>query len=342
MSGLDETRQRHLQEHFSDGLVTILGAGHSAELGIPGMPALADALRAEMPGRAGSAEEEWGRVAQALERGEGLERGLDQLRDDSPLIGDIVTVTAEVLGPPEEQVLGELLEGGRRFALAELMPKLAFAASPEMITTNYDRIAEAAIELAGLALDCSFPGAHACPFDADASRANLRSEVVKRARGLRLRSRRHVRLFKPHGSLDWYIRDGAPFRTPYRVALPRLMITPGASKYLRGYEPPFDHHREQANHAIDRAARLFTIGYGFNDPHLQTHMRPRILAGVPTLILARTLSTTARELAAASAAVTAIERRPQGGTLLHLRGETLEVHDAELWTLSGFIDQVLT
>jgi hypothetical protein len=273
VTALDETLRRRLQDHFSDALVTIIGSGYSAALGIPGMQPLADELRHEMPSRAGVAAAEWEAVAAELAGGAGLEAALDRLKDNSELIPDIVAVTAQFIYAAEQPVLGEILAGTRRLALSELLGHIAFAGDPQVITTNYDRMVELAAELAGYALDCSFLGAHACRFDPDASRAGMRSDVVTKGRKSWMRYRRHVRLWKPHGSLDWYLRDEEPFRTPYAVELPRLMITPGVSKYLRGYERPFDYHREEANHAIDAAARFLTVGYGFNDPHLQTHWR---------------------------------------------------------------------
>jgi hypothetical protein len=169
----------------------------------------------------------------------------------------------------------------------------------------------------------------------------MRSEVVTKGRKAWVRYRRHVRLWKPHGSLDWYLRNDEPFRTPYPVELPPLMITPGASKYLRGYERPFDRHREEANHAVDAAARFLTIGYGFNDRHLQTHMAPRIRSGTPTLMLMRTLTDAARVLVANGSGVVAIERCTSGGSVIHIGGGQTEVPDADLWSLDGFIDEVL-
>lgn len=333
--------KRKLQDHFSDALVTVVGSGHSAALGIPNMRALADELAREMPGRAGAALSEWQSVASQLTGGAGLETALDELKEDSALIPEIVAVAARFIDAAEKPVIGELLEG-RRLALAELLHHIVFAGDSQIVTTNYDRIVEIAVELAGYALDCSFLGAHACRFDPDASRASMRSEVVKKGRDAWLRYRRHVRLWKPHGSLDWYLRDGEPFRTPYAVGLAPLMITPGTSKYLRGYDRPFDRHREEANHAIDAAARLLTIGYGFNDPHLQTHMEMRIRSGVPTLILMRTLTDAARELVANGSGVIALERRSGGGTLVHMSGDQHEFPDAELWLLDSFIDEVFT
>jgi hypothetical protein len=71
--------KRKLQDHFSDALVTVVGSGHSAALGIPNMRALAEELEREMPGRAGAALSEWQSVASQLAGGAGLETALDEL-----------------------------------------------------------------------------------------------------------------------------------------------------------------------------------------------------------------------------------------------------------------------
>jgi hypothetical protein len=340
VSHLDDAVRRRLQEHFSDALVTIVGSGYPAELGIPGMRALADELLRRMPEHLGHASAEWDAVAAALAAGTDLETALDVLPDDSVLVPEIVALSARFIGEAEALVLAEILQGGLRLSLADLLPRIAFAGNPVMIATNYDRVVELAVELAGYALDCSFVGAHACHFDVAESLRTMRSRVVGRRGKLSLEYRHHVRLWKPHGSLDWFLRDGKPFRTPYAVDLPRLMITPGASKYRRGYDRPFDQHREEANRAIDAAARYLTIGYGFNDPHLQTHLEPKIASGAPTVILARTLSATARDLVASGSGVIALERSTTGGTLIHAGGDQEEVADAALWSLNGFYDEV--
>jgi hypothetical protein len=346
VSCLDDTTRRRLQDHFSDGLMTVIGSGHSAALGIPGMAPLSAELQRVMPGRAAAAAptatDAWEVVAAKLAAGAGLEAALDELDSESSLITEVVAATAAFLAAAESRVLAEVLDGTRPLALTELLRHLVFAGDAQVVTTNYDRVIELAVELAGFALDCSFLGMHACPFDAEGSRAALRSHVEIKGKKHFMRFRRHIRLWKPHGSLDWYLRNGEPFRTPYSVGLQRLMITPGAAKYLRGYDRPFDRHREEANRAIDAAGRFLTIGYGFNDPHLQTHLAPRIRAGIPTLMLTRSLTDAATELvAAASSTVVALVGRPGGGTLIHTGGATQEVPDAELWQLDAFIDEVL-
>ena len=43
--------KQRLQDHFTDGLVTVVGAGLSVAEGIPGMDALADHLQRNVPDR---------------------------------------------------------------------------------------------------------------------------------------------------------------------------------------------------------------------------------------------------------------------------------------------------
>lgn len=121
-------------------------------------------------------------------------------------------------------------------------------------------------------------------------------EVTLKAGRAQYRYRPRANIFKPHGSLDWYHRDGKPVRYSGDLDLPRLIITPGLNKFRNGYESPFDRHRERANSAIDRASRFLVIGYGFNDDHLETHRTPRIRSGVPTLLLTYGLSDNAVKL----------------------------------------------
>jgi hypothetical protein len=336
---IDLLKQR-LQAHFTDGLVTIIGSGHSAAYGVPGMAKLAEVLLSELaPGT--EDKDDWTTVAKALGEGVDLETALDELSSDSPLIPAIVEATAAAILGAELEAIDEIVSGRRRLALAELIPFLAVDGSSSIITTNYDRIAEVAVEMAGFGLDCTFMGEHVGRFGVDAARQALRSNALKQKSGVRFVYRRHIRIRKPHGSLDWYLREGHPIRCPYGLALPRLMITPGAAKYLRGYEQPFDKHRELANQDIDRAARFLTIGYGFNDPHLQTHLEPRIQAGVPAVILARTLTAAARKLVA-EAGVIAVERVDDTSSCIHIDGMSLELPVPNLWSLDSLIDEVLT
>jgi hypothetical protein len=151
-------------------------------------------------------------------------------------------------------------------------------------------------------------------------------------------------IFKPHGSLDWYVRNGTPvFHASTLTEATRLIITPGNNKFRNGYESPFDHHRNRANEAIDKASRYLILGYGFNDDHLETHLTPAIKNGKPTLVITRSLSPKVEELAKSYTNVIAIEEHTDQG----VNGTNIIIDkvsyffNCNLWDLKEFITEIL-
>ena len=333
----------HLQGFIKDGLVTVIGLGHSASLGLPTMPALADRLRAEMPPLLQGAEViEWQAVEKALDEGRHLEPALDSVPHDSPVIDKIIEVAANSIATAESAAITRISKEPGSFPLTRLIEKIGFNGKAQIITTNYDRLIEMAAEMAGLALDTGFVGAHQGLYDIERSRGALRATYIRGRRKLKAVYRPHVVLAKPHGSLDWYQSPAGPIRSPYPLDLPRLMITPGESKYRHGYEQPFDHHIAVANEAIDGASAVLAIGFGFNDPHLQTHLVPLIERGLPTLILTCNLTDAATDLVARCPNVCALDRvEPNGGTRVQWDGNTWDFPDTHIWQLDDFMNEVL-
>lgn len=335
--------QRRLQAFFCDGVVTIIGLGHSASHGLPTMPDLAEGLRTGMATELTPAEAaEWKPVEAMLDEGHHLEAALDAISHESPILERIINASAKLILAAERPALDRLARGEDRFPLAELLPKLAVGGTARVITTNYDRLVELAAEISGLFLDTGFVGSHYAACDPALSHESLRSAILKRGRKQKFEYRPHVVLDKPHGSLDWYLHDETPIRSPYELGLPRLMITPGQSKYHRGYEQPFDHHISNGNQAVDRASGIIAIGFGFNDPHLQKHLEPRIRQGLPCLIITRSLTEAATALLQASPNVIAVERLAPDGTRIHTPSGAEEFPASNLWQLGDFIDEVLT
>lgn len=335
--------QRRLQAFFDDGVVAVIGLGHSASHGLPTMPEIADGLRAGMASQLTPSEEaEWKPVEEALDKGRHLEAALDAISHESPLTDRIIDAAAALILAAERPALDRLSRGEDRFPLAELLPMLAVGGTARVITTNYDRLIELAAELAGLSLDTGFVGSHYAVCNPALSHAALRSAILKRGRKQKFEYRPHVVLDKPHGSLDWYAHDQTPIRSPYELDLPRLMITPGQSKYHRGYEQPFDHHIGHGNQAVDHANGIVAIGFGFNDSHLQQHLEPRLKQGLPCLIITRELSEAATALVQTSPNVIAIERLPPDATRVHTGADSEDFPASNLWQLGNFIDEVLT
>jgi hypothetical protein len=341
---LDELKLR-LQQHLSDGLVTIIGLGLSASHGLPTMGALSEHLRTEIPIHlAGASNSDWDQVESQLAAGEGLEAALDAIPHGSVLIPMIVNASAALMLAAETKAVEETLLSGKPMPFGALIPHLLHATdSAEVITTNYDRLIEVAVEMAGYRVECAFPSAYYSRLDQAAAQKQVRELIPAGRGGLQRHTHKHVRLSKPHGSLDWYLLANEPVRSVLNLSEPRLMVSPGSSKYLQGYDIPFDLHRERANEAIDRAARFLIIGYGFNDHHLETHLRMRLAAGTPAVVITKELTPRALECVLAHPNMLALEENSDPPGTHVLTSASDEVFEGiSIWALATFVEEVLT
>ncbi|TCP80070.1 SIR2-like protein [Rhizobium sp. PP-CC-2G-626] len=334
-----------LQQHLTDGLVTVVGSGLSCAEGLPGMGELASHLDASVTvGLAATDVDRWSAISPLLST-KGLEAALLEVPPTTGLEIAIVARTAELIASRERKIVAEVFARTRTLRFTRLVRQLLKPTTGlPIVTTNYDRLIEVAIEEAGLGVDTLFVGHFAGELNEQESRLSFCREVTLKAGRAQYRYRPRANVFKPHGSLDWYHRDGKPVRYSGDLDLPRLIITPGLNKFRNGYESPFDRHRERANSAIDRASRFLVIGYGFNDDHLETHLTPRIRNGVPTLLLTYGLSDNAVKLVADCPNVIAIQRAEQSGAVgsgVFASGAETFFRGLDLWDLGSFVAEVL-
>lgn len=258
----------------------------------------------------------------------------------------VALLTAELVRGREQKVVGEVFAGKRTLRLTRLLSHLL---KPQrgipIVTTNYDRLVEIACSEADLGVDTMFVGAFAGRLNEKESRLSFCRDARLNGKQVQLRYRERALVFKPHGSLDWYLRGDTPIR--YEGVLPAtpLIITPGLNKFRGGYDSPFDLHRERANAAIDRASRFLIIGYGFNDDHLETHLGPMIRSGKPTLLLTRSLSPNALSVTReVNANVLALEHAVDSGrdaTKVHAGNDVTVLPGSSMWDVDGLIAEVL-
>lgn len=338
--------KKELQGFFQDGLVVIVGSGLSAAEGIPGMALLQDWLQAEVPRKVSGADlESWKRIAEQLSSGRGLEAALLHSPPTESLEGVIVGLAVDLIEPVERRVIADVVSGRRTLPLSTFLPH----ANPQpnralpVVTPNYDRLIEVSAEIIGWAADTMFAGQCIGSLNPVLSQLSLVKRIVG-GREPRIERRPHIQVSKPHGSLDWFRGETGPLRTSIPVDLPRLIITPGKNKYRKGYDLPFDLHREHANKAIDGASRLLVLGYGFNDDHLETHLSERLRHGTPCLALTKSLSGNASTVIGRSPGMVAISEDPanlaRGFTCTRATGAV--TYDAgPLWQLAEFTSQIL-
>ena len=335
----------HVQGMFRAGTVLIVGSGSSNAFGLPGMPQLADHLVKNLVSAfaAGSKPDlQWAQIKQRLSSGAGLETALKGIDLAPELASGIGIQISECIEDSERAAIAEIVQSPTTHPYGRLLTELMKGVGVlDVVTTNYDRLIEVASAAAGIRVDTMFHGSTLGLLDATQSKLeHLRRETPTRGKE-RISFAPHVRLAKPHGSLDWHEIGGRVFRSDLRLDGSRKIIAPGDGKYLAGYEVPFDAQRERANAAIDKASGFFALGYGFNDDHLQTHLKTAFSA-VPSVVIARTLSPTARQFLSASTKAVGIERAPDGsGSVILTPGGTLAVNE-QIWQLDELLKKVMS
>lgn len=343
---MHELKQR-LQNHFTDGLVTVVGCGLSSAEGLPGMAELAEFLRNEIPSLVKNGNLDlWNNIVDLLNQGKNIEQAMITWPPTPDLEEHIINKTAECFLHSEANVINEVIKGDRTLRFTRLVPHvLKSPTGIPVITTNYDRLIEMAVEMAGLGVDTLFVGHHYGVLNEKESKMSFCRDVsLKRRSHVTLRFSEKVLLLKPHGSLDWFLSNEEPIRCPMNLTQQRLIITPGLNKFRTGYDRPFDTHRDKANNCVDCASRFLIIGYGFNDDHLQTHLEPKLKDGTAALLLVRSLSDNARRLISQCAGMFAItaphDSDSTGALYIDNRSEEL-LEGPNLWDLGVFVKEVL-
>lgn len=343
---LHEIKQR-LQGHLSDGLVLVVGSGLSCAEGLPSMGTLGAHLRKSLTDSlTGVDATSWESIA-ALIEAKGLEAALLESLPSQEIESRIVIETGNLVLASERDVIEAVFNGNRILRITKLIRHLRKPNTGlPIITTNYDRLVEVGLEEAGIGVDTLFTGRFAGTINEKFSRFSFCTGVKPKGKTPSLSFRDRAMVFKPHGSLDWYLRDGKPvcYGGELSSNVARLIITPGRNKFRTGYDSPFDIHRSRANDAIDKGHRFLILGYGFNDDHLETHLSPAIRQGKPTLMMTYELTPKARAMAKEIGTVIALEHATQDsidGTRIFIDRVENFVPKQSLWDVNHFIREVL-
>lgn len=343
---LDELK-KWLQTIFTDNLVIIVGSGLSCAEGLPGMDALANRLKERMPEYLSDSDKAiWNTISDCLEP-YGLEGALLKHQANETIETAIIRITAEYVLSKEQEAINKCITDNQKLKFSYLLPHVS-ASNPQIsrvITTNYDRLIEFAAEYESWGVDSMMVGRYWGKHDPDLS-GKLQVRDIRTVKNRYLKSklvyRDHIKIFKPHGSLDWFMVEDVPMTSCIGKLEEPLIITPGVGKYKKGYGQPFDVHREKANEAIDSASSILCIGYGFNDDHLQIHLTGKIKSGVKTLLLTRGLSDNAKNILKDSPNCKALicSENPFGTIVVDNQGE-LFIPDVQWWDVEYFVKEVL-
>lgn len=317
--------------------VVILGSGASVVHGLRGMGDLAQYLRDHIDPDEGEETDAWLLIRTALADGDGLEEALLKTAAPLSLVEKIVTLTWQAIAEDDLALMARAARGQEHFSLSDLLQGMFKSTHmvTNIVTPNYDRVAEYATDIAGYI--------HATGFAPGIIRSREGGDPVSIRRGAH--AARTVRIWKVHGSLDWFVDNaGRVVSLPFSDRLPEnfepLIVTPGVSKYERTHDEPFRSAIQGADRALDQAASFLCVGYGFRDRHIQ----PKIVEkcrqrNVPIVILARTLTDEAKGFLADSAgqAYMALEKDGDGTRVFmpeHPKG--LSIAQPDLWSFDNF------
>jgi hypothetical protein len=197
---------------------------------------------------------------------------------DEDLVGRSVNLTAECVTKVDCEYASDLLSG-KCIWPAEKVFQCLFNArtsgqSLHVATPNYDLLAEYALTKMNIPYLTGFVGGHCRQNDWKKAQRSVVVRTTKKS-GNRVKAsfyiEPHIRLYKPHGSLNTFELDNNIVECDAWCAQPpegisRFMVTPGSSKFEKLHENSnsLDTYRAAVR---EHTAFLF-LGFGFNDKHL--------------------------------------------------------------------------
>lgn len=252
----------------------IVGTGLSCTYKVPGMTALAAHLNREINKISdGKIKAMWGKHYTDIVA-KGLEAGLKNISEtEIPLVDLIQNITAKYILEEEEKLHKEILN--RNTVFCKLLTYLGRTVSAnecilDIMTPNYDRIIEIVCDKLRIGVITGFRGELYQVFDENLLKHP--SEVYNCKKNV------WVRLFKPHGSINWINEKGKEYLiNDYNVLKKKSkyieIVAPGNSKYKVGLtNNTFRCMREDFNGLLKPGENysLLFYGYGFNDDHFDT------------------------------------------------------------------------
>ncbi|MDR1425130.1 MAG: SIR2 family protein [Azoarcus sp.] len=345
-----------IQEVFRKTPVLLIGSGFSCGYGLPSMGGLAEHLATAVRDvlATDGARDAWAQSVDAIKAN--LEAGLNGIPVNTPEWDEIVSAirgeTAKLILDStitaEAKILGEKVAGSH--APSRLLKRL-FDGSPQnaesihVITTNYDTLLELFCDLAELPLDTGFTGfRRRKPRSRPLFQTQYSRVLVTEKRQYQVDHRpcKTVRLYKPHGSINWLTTDeGQVVEVLNDVsAAGRAIVVPGPSKYKDELvNTLFDAMRTEMNTVLTNAGALLCIGFGFNDEHLQGVIKHRLAGGMPVIIITRSATPNIEQLLRDYPHVIALFKLGEGA-VCRWNGNTLQSSEP-LWQLDDFLKKFL-
>lgn len=331
--------EKQAQDYYGRAPLIVLGSGSSAAHGLSGMGALAKYLidHKDISGLTADDELGWQNFCVALKSGIGLETALHQVAISENLTARIIKATWILINTEDIKLFKDFLQTNGRLPLGKLLSHMfkSSLTNINIITTNYDRVAE-----------------YACEQERTHHYTGFTHGFFRQlAAPNEITTSRKVNIWKVHGSVDW-------FKSPVGeiVALSNIdgipneyepqIVTPGTQKYQRTHLEPYRSIINNADQAITAAASYLCIGYGFNDEHIQPKLMQRcVRQNAPITIVTYALSEAAKKhiLNGGAQNFLAIERGSSDNQSIIYSSLAISPFtvDKNLWSLEGYLSLIM-
>ena len=326
---------KQIQTFLENNPLIILGSGSSAAYGLP----LMSELSVEIKNHADKFDpNEFTSLCDNLDT-IGLEDAIDKSALSEAALEILRSIVWKYINKRDLEFFRKLSQNKSNFAIADLLKRFIKPTpnTTTVITTNYDRVAEYAVDLIGATSVTGFEGNYirALEFPSNATQN-------KRVRG----RERVVNIWKVHGSLDWFSDANNnivsfPLSTNVLPQHRPLIIVPGKGKYSVALSEPYRDVIAQADIAFSRANSYLCIGYGFNDDHIQPKLIAQIKNGKPIVVLCRSATDACKRhvISTDVKKYAVIERKTDGKTTVS-GNSYQEEYDGSFWELPNFIKTI--
>lgn len=324
------------QRYLSEKPTFVLGSGASIALGLPGMEELGNTLLSEVLTENSEEALQWGEFEANFSASKDLEGALNEVHLAERLLNQVVLKTWTLISQRDLTAYREIVASASFHPLSDAFRHFLRVADPkiDVVTTNYDRLAEYAANASG----------------AQAYTGLTHGWLQQITTVNPAPARRQINVWKVHGSLDWFVAEdqqilGLPMMQEVFPGLKPVIVTPGVTKYRQAHLEPFRTVMAQADSCLASSRVLFCIGYGFNDEHVQPKLVNRIRQdGIPLVVLTHTLTDAARRMLFDDPPrkFLAIEKKGNGSVAYfpeNIHGEVFPGLD--IWELGNFMKVLL-
>jgi hypothetical protein len=364
-----DTAYKELQQILNEKILLVVGTGASMAVDIRfGMGALSEELLKKIPNQIKSdnnSEKQWQQVADKLQKGIDLESALKETNNKF-LIKKIVQVSGDFVAELDKTYKLEILDNKIEVPIGNFIQKLFNGLSKpdsvlDIITPNYDLLIEHCCDQYKIPYINGFYGGIKKHENWEESKNQMLCVKPVQKRGkisAKIRTKKHIRLHKVHGSLNWFYNGSDKFEdnslTYYsfsnNTSMERFIITPGDSKYQKAFLNAFDSFA-YANEAVKGEGAFVFVGYGFNDDHIQNKIVSEILdEKKPGIIITKGLPENAEKLLTHSEKLWAVyhisknyDQVSEDETLIYNKGfdKPLHIKNKSLWKIQEFSREIL-